>query len=194
MTDTEEDTARQDVHELTRRLADACRRAGLNADVISPTRVRVSRPGTHDRLAETVRCMPDGEERLTWWWSWGDPDPPGRRPPRRRTPHRPRRHPARHRLRPARAVRAYGPWTGGAGARREYDRDARETRRISTSRCGASTGSPRCSAATTPKCAASSPAMPHYAPEDRYGSPRENDDEPPADHPDEHPPRPHPRR
>ena len=73
MTDTEEDTARQDVHELTRRLADDCRRAGLNADVISPTRVRVSRPGTHDRLAETVRCMPDDEERLTWWWSWGDP-------------------------------------------------------------------------------------------------------------------------
>lgn len=62
-----------DVHTLTSRLTDACRRAGLNAEPVAPTRVRVSYPGAHARLSETVRCMPDRQERLTWWWSWGDP-------------------------------------------------------------------------------------------------------------------------
>jgi hypothetical protein len=62
-----------DVHALTRRLTEACQRAGLAAETIAPTRVRVSLPGAHDRLSETVRCMPDRQERLTWWWSWGDP-------------------------------------------------------------------------------------------------------------------------
>ncbi len=62
-----------DVHVLARRLVDECARAGLNAALVAPTRVRVSLPGAHDRLSETVRCMPDGQERLTWWWSWGEP-------------------------------------------------------------------------------------------------------------------------
>ena len=62
-----------DVHILTERLAEECGKAGLDARVIAPTRVRVSRPGAHSRLSETVRCMPDPDERLTWWWSWGEP-------------------------------------------------------------------------------------------------------------------------
>ena len=66
-------TPHDDVDVLTRRLADECQKAGLNAIVVAPTRVHVSLPGGHARLSETVRCMPDDQERLTWWWSWGDP-------------------------------------------------------------------------------------------------------------------------
>lgn len=62
-----------DVHTLTRRLAEECGKAGLEATVVAATRVRVSRPGGHTQLSETVRCMPDSEERLMWWWSWGEP-------------------------------------------------------------------------------------------------------------------------
>ena len=63
-----------DVHTLTRRLAEECEKAGLEATVVAATRVRVSLPGGHARLSETVRCMPaPEEERLMWWWSWGEP-------------------------------------------------------------------------------------------------------------------------
>jgi hypothetical protein len=30
-------------------------------------------PGAHARLAETIYCLPDRAERLTFFWSWGDP-------------------------------------------------------------------------------------------------------------------------
>ena len=63
----------EDVHVLTRQLAQECEKAGLNATVVAPTRVQVSLPGAHARLSETVRCMPDRQERLTWWWSWDEP-------------------------------------------------------------------------------------------------------------------------
>jgi hypothetical protein len=62
-----------DVHTLSQQLAEECGKAGLDAKVVAPTRVRVSLPGAHSRLAETIRCMPDPQERLTWWWSWGEP-------------------------------------------------------------------------------------------------------------------------
>ncbi len=62
-----------DVHTLAQRLADDLRKDGLKAEVIAATRVRVSLPGAHQRLTETVRCMVDRQERLWWWWSWGDP-------------------------------------------------------------------------------------------------------------------------
>ncbi|MCO6007545.1 hypothetical protein NE236_21430 [Actinoallomurus purpureus] len=62
----------EDVHTLATRLAEECGKAGLNATVLSPTRVHVS-SGVHSRLAETVRCRPDDDERLMWWWSWGEP-------------------------------------------------------------------------------------------------------------------------
>src|SRR5258705_203077 len=62
-----------DVDTLAQRLAEECGRAGLNAEVVAPTRVRVSLPGAHARLTETVTCKPDRRERLTWWWSWGEP-------------------------------------------------------------------------------------------------------------------------
>jgi hypothetical protein len=62
-----------DVHALTERLAAECVKAGLNATVIGATRVRVSAPGAHSRLAETVRIEPDAGERLVWLWSWDEP-------------------------------------------------------------------------------------------------------------------------
>ena len=64
---------REDVHALTQQLAEECKRAGLDAVVVAPTRVMVSLPGANARLSETVRCMPDRLERLTWWWSWDEP-------------------------------------------------------------------------------------------------------------------------
>jgi hypothetical protein len=62
-----------DVETLVVQLAENCRDAGLHADVVAPTRVRVSFPGAPSRLAETIRCMPDRRERLCWWWSWNEP-------------------------------------------------------------------------------------------------------------------------
>ena len=64
---------REDVDAIAQRLAEDCSLAGLDVVLIAPTRVKVSRPGAHDRLSETVRCMPDAQERLMWWWSWGEP-------------------------------------------------------------------------------------------------------------------------
>lgn len=65
----------EDVHVIVERLAEECRKVGLNAIVLCPTRVRVSAPGAHERLTETVTCMPtpNGDSALKWWWSWGDP-------------------------------------------------------------------------------------------------------------------------
>ena len=54
-------------------LARECEQAGLKAEVVAPTRVRVSLPGAHQRLSETVRCMPGRDEQLRWWWSWDEP-------------------------------------------------------------------------------------------------------------------------
>jgi hypothetical protein len=65
--------ADDDIHIFTERLAEECRKAGLRAEIVAPTRVLVSRPGAHGRLAELVRCMPDADERLTWFWSWSEP-------------------------------------------------------------------------------------------------------------------------
>jgi hypothetical protein len=62
-----------EVDSLVSELAAKCREAGLEASVIAPTRLHVSRPGADSRLAEIIRCMPDGSERLTWWWSWNEP-------------------------------------------------------------------------------------------------------------------------
>jgi hypothetical protein len=67
-----------DVHLLAEKLADDCTKAGLEAEVLAPTRVRVGAPGGHARLTDTVRCMPvpHGDESLMWWWSWGEPISP----------------------------------------------------------------------------------------------------------------------
>jgi hypothetical protein len=61
------------VDNLAARLVDGCVKLGLDAEIIAPARVRVSAPGAHARLAETVCCMPDGQEELARWWSWGEP-------------------------------------------------------------------------------------------------------------------------
>jgi hypothetical protein len=67
-----------DVHLLAEKLATDCMKAGLKAEVLAPTRVRVGVPGGHARLTDTVRCMPvpHGDETLMWWWSWGEPISP----------------------------------------------------------------------------------------------------------------------
>ncbi|GAA0353974.1 hypothetical protein GCM10010151_49440 [Actinoallomurus spadix] len=66
------ENGREEVQDLCRRLSMACGRAGLTAEEIAPTRIRVGFPGA-GMLAEIIRCMPDSSERLHWWWSWGDP-------------------------------------------------------------------------------------------------------------------------
>jgi hypothetical protein len=62
-----------EVDSLVSELAAKCREAGLDAAVIAPTHLRVSRPGADSRLTEIIRCMPDRSARLTWWWSWNEP-------------------------------------------------------------------------------------------------------------------------
>jgi hypothetical protein len=62
-----------DPYDLTQQLTEACERAGLVAKIVAPTRVRVNAPGANERLTEIVKCMPDREERLMWWWSWDEP-------------------------------------------------------------------------------------------------------------------------
>jgi hypothetical protein len=67
-----------DVHLLAEKLATDCTKAGLKAEVLAPTRVRVGVPGGQAHLTDTVRCMPvpHGDEILMWWWSWGEPISP----------------------------------------------------------------------------------------------------------------------
>jgi hypothetical protein len=57
---------------LCRRLAEACGAAGLTADQLGPTRVRVGVTGA-GMLAEVIRCMPGSDEALYWYWSWDEP-------------------------------------------------------------------------------------------------------------------------
>jgi hypothetical protein len=66
------DIAGDDVRVLTRRLAEECIKAGLDAFVFADTRVEVSSPGAYKRLTELIRCMPDEDERLAFWWSWDE--------------------------------------------------------------------------------------------------------------------------
>jgi hypothetical protein len=62
----------EEPHEVAARLAQACREQGLRADVLGPTRVHASMPDGHARLAEVVRIMPDEQETLSLYWSWGE--------------------------------------------------------------------------------------------------------------------------
>ena len=59
--------------ELLRDLAAACKRAGLLAEIREQSvRMHVQHPalgGSH--LAETITLMPDAENDLCAWWSWG---------------------------------------------------------------------------------------------------------------------------
>jgi hypothetical protein len=61
-----------EVHELCDLLVKECGRLGLNADRTSPTRIRIGATGA-GMLAEVIRCHPDADEVLQWWWSWGEP-------------------------------------------------------------------------------------------------------------------------
>jgi hypothetical protein len=62
----------EDTHVIAARLVQACRDKGLSATVMSPTRVWASMPDGHARLAETIRIMPDEQETLSLYWSWGE--------------------------------------------------------------------------------------------------------------------------
>lgn len=67
-------TSREDVRNLSERLAKDCQELGLRTEILTPARVRVSDPSGHSRLTEVVRCMPsDRADDLMWWWSWGEP-------------------------------------------------------------------------------------------------------------------------
>ena len=61
----------EDSYNLVEWLAIACRRQGLRADVLSPTRVRVFLPGAA-LLTEMVTIKPDERETLAFYWSWGE--------------------------------------------------------------------------------------------------------------------------
>jgi hypothetical protein len=63
---------KEDAHELCRTLAKACGEAGLIADQLGPTRVRVGVTGA-GMLAEVIRCMPGEGDVLYWHWSWDEP-------------------------------------------------------------------------------------------------------------------------
>lgn len=63
-------TLPEDPHTLAKRLTQDCRHAGLSADMLCPTRVRVSKPGVP--LAEVVRIMPDEDESLSLYWRTGE--------------------------------------------------------------------------------------------------------------------------
>lgn len=60
----------EDPHTIADRLAKACQAQGLNAAILSPTRVNVSLPKAHHHLAEIIKIMPDEDESLALWWSW----------------------------------------------------------------------------------------------------------------------------
>ena len=53
-------------------LARSCKAAGLSADVLAPTRVRARVPNTHSGLSEVITIMPDEDEVLSLYWSWGE--------------------------------------------------------------------------------------------------------------------------
>ena len=60
--------------ELIKQLNDACRHQGLTTVVVEPsTRLKVFAPGGNARLDEVVSLRPDGNEVLTWYWSWNEP-------------------------------------------------------------------------------------------------------------------------
>jgi hypothetical protein len=60
--------------ELIKRLALACKRRGLATDIIEPsTKIKIFAPSGNAHLDEMVSLRPDGDELLTWYWSWGSP-------------------------------------------------------------------------------------------------------------------------
>ena len=66
----------KDADEIIKSLEAACVRAGLNAVIIEPsTKIKISSPGAHARLAETITLKPreNGGAQLFFWWSWNEP-------------------------------------------------------------------------------------------------------------------------
>ncbi|MCO6004442.1 hypothetical protein NE236_05550 [Actinoallomurus purpureus] len=65
--------AKEEVHRLMYRLADACRQRGLDALQLAPTRVRVSPPdAAHPEMTEIITLKADEEGRLFFHWSWDE--------------------------------------------------------------------------------------------------------------------------
>jgi hypothetical protein len=55
-------------------LVKACEQADLETDILErSTKVRISSPLAHERMAEIITLRPDESEVLTWYWSWEDP-------------------------------------------------------------------------------------------------------------------------
>jgi hypothetical protein len=66
--------ARESADGYIDRLATACKLKGLVVEIIEPsTRLKISTPGGHALMAETISLRPDRGEVLTWHWSWGAP-------------------------------------------------------------------------------------------------------------------------
>lgn len=56
------------------RLTRACVAAGLEAEIIEPnTKIRISKPGAHPRLAEIITLKPGPDDAMCFWWSWNAP-------------------------------------------------------------------------------------------------------------------------
>lgn len=67
-------TAQESADRYIDRLAAACKRKGLVAEIIEPsTKIKIGTPNGHTLMAETISLRPDPNEALTWHWSWGTP-------------------------------------------------------------------------------------------------------------------------
>jgi hypothetical protein len=65
--------AKEEVHRLMCRLAEACTQRGLDALQLAPTRVRVSPPdAAHPEMTEIIALKADEDGRLFFHWSWGE--------------------------------------------------------------------------------------------------------------------------
>ncbi len=62
----------QEIHELCKRLVDACGRLGLVSQRKGIGAVYASMPGS-GILSEVVTCRPDTTGALRWFWSWDVP-------------------------------------------------------------------------------------------------------------------------
>lgn len=62
----------KDVPAHTDRLAEACRKEGLIADVLGPASVKAYVPTAHAHLAEIIKIKPDDNGTLSLYWSWDE--------------------------------------------------------------------------------------------------------------------------
>lgn len=60
-------------------LTTACTHAGLSVVIVElPSKVKISSPGAHARMVETITLRADADGVLAWFWSWGEVIAPAR--------------------------------------------------------------------------------------------------------------------